>query len=136
MCYRSEAVILTSFCKAMGDIEVEEVNPDTAAAFLAGEGPITTFWHRKYEVLCGFYRFALTHGLCRSLIRLQRRSLNVLKRWNHIYLHHRGTAPPPFRYRLASIPNKSSSGNHLPNHFAYPLWNRPSYQRSAFSNDC
>lgn len=62
MCYRPEAVILRSFCKAMGDIEIEEVNPDTAEAFLAGEGPITTFWHRKYEVLCGFYRFALTHG--------------------------------------------------------------------------
>jgi site-specific recombinase XerD len=62
MRYRSEPAILRSFCKAIGDIEIEEVTPASAAAFIAGAGPITTFWHRKYEVLRGFYHFALTRG--------------------------------------------------------------------------
>ena len=51
MCYRSDAVVLRSFCKAMGNMRIEEYNPNIRAAFLAGEGPITTFWHRKYEPL-------------------------------------------------------------------------------------
>jgi site-specific recombinase XerD len=31
-------------------------------SYIAGAGPITRFWHRKYEVLCGFYRFAIARG--------------------------------------------------------------------------
>jgi site-specific recombinase XerD len=31
-------------------------------AYIAGAGPITRFWHRKHEVLRGFYRFAIARG--------------------------------------------------------------------------
>lgn len=62
MCYRSEAAIFRSFCKVIGDINIEEVIPASVAAFLASTGTFTIFWRRKYEVLSGFYRFALIRG--------------------------------------------------------------------------
>lgn len=60
--FRSEAVILTAFCKSAGDVAVSNVNATQVAAYLAGNGPVTRFWHRKYETLCGFYRFAIGRG--------------------------------------------------------------------------
>lgn len=30
--------------------------------YIAGTGPVTAFWHRKHQVLLGFYRFALARG--------------------------------------------------------------------------
>ncbi len=35
-------------------------------AFIAGAGPVTRFWHRKHEVLRGFYRFAMARGYAAS----------------------------------------------------------------------
>jgi integrase/recombinase XerD len=34
--------------------------------YIAGTGPVTRFWHRKYEVLRGFYRFAIARGYVAS----------------------------------------------------------------------
>lgn len=62
MRYRSEAKVLRSFCKAIGDIDINEVNPASVSAFLAGSGPITDFWHVKHRVLRGFFRFAANRG--------------------------------------------------------------------------
>jgi len=62
MRYKSESGVLRSFCKVMGDIDIKEVNPDHVAAFLAGTGPITAFWHQKYKILNSFYKFALIRG--------------------------------------------------------------------------
>jgi integrase/recombinase XerD len=62
MLYKSESGVLRSFCKVMGDIDIKEVNPDHVAAFIAGNGPITAFWHQKYRILNGFYKFALIRG--------------------------------------------------------------------------
>jgi site-specific recombinase XerD len=39
-----------------------EIMPDRVHAFIAGTGPVTRSWHRKYEVLRGFYRFATARG--------------------------------------------------------------------------
>lgn len=66
MRYRSEAEVLRSFCKAMGNIEIEEINSAQVEAFLTGTGPITVFWHRKYGILNGIYRFALSRGYIES----------------------------------------------------------------------
>ncbi|MCP5009731.1 MAG: tyrosine-type recombinase/integrase [Aestuariibacter sp.] len=60
--FRSEAVILTAFYKSVGDVAVSEVKAAQVTAYLAGNGPITRFWHRKYETLSGFYRFAIGRG--------------------------------------------------------------------------
>jgi integrase/recombinase XerD len=62
MRFDSEASLLKAFCRAMGDIELAEVTPHKVRAFLAGPRPITTYWHHKYTVLGGLYRFALSRG--------------------------------------------------------------------------
>lgn len=62
MRFQTEARILTAFCRALGDVELREVTPEAVQTYLAGSGPLTTFWHRKYEALTGFYRFALGRG--------------------------------------------------------------------------
>jgi integrase/recombinase XerD len=62
MRFRTEARVLKSFCRNIGDADVDQLTPDAVEAFLAGTGPVTRFWHRKYEVLSGFYRFAIARG--------------------------------------------------------------------------
>ena len=59
MRFRTEARVLKSFCRKIGDVDMDQLEPDVVEAFLTGSGPVTRFWHRKYEVLCGFYRFAI-----------------------------------------------------------------------------
>ena len=60
--FRTEATILKAFCKASGDVAITEVKPQQVASYLAGRGPVTRYWHRKFEALSGFYRFALGRG--------------------------------------------------------------------------
>jgi len=62
MRFQTEVRTLKSFCKAMGDVGIAEVQSDRVQAFLAGTGPITRFWHRKHEALRGFYRFAMARS--------------------------------------------------------------------------
>lgn len=59
MRFNTEARILKSFCRAMGDIGAADADADRVHTYIAGAGPVTRFWHRKYEVLRGFYRFAI-----------------------------------------------------------------------------
>ena len=63
MRFRTESRILKAFCRAMGDIDITKVDPLSVERYLAGTGPITTFWHRKFEALSGFYRHAIARGL-------------------------------------------------------------------------
>jgi integrase/recombinase XerD len=79
--FRTEATILKAFCKAMGNIAITDVEPQRVDSYLAGAGPVTRHWHRKYEALSGFYRFALGRGY----VRLSPLPTTVPKR------------PPPFR---------------------------------------
>jgi site-specific recombinase XerD len=62
MRFHTEARTLKSFCRAMGDIAVADVSPDGVYAYIAGTGPVTRFWHKKYDVLRRFYRLAMTRG--------------------------------------------------------------------------
>lgn len=66
MRFHTEARTLQSFCRTMGDIPFAEITFDRVQAFLAGAGPVTRFWHRKHEVLRGFYRFAMARGYAAS----------------------------------------------------------------------
>ena len=50
----------------MRDIAVTEVAADHVQVYIAGARPITRFWHRKHEVLRGFYRFAMARGYAAS----------------------------------------------------------------------
>lgn len=60
--FHAEATILKAFCNALGDIALVDVQPHQVTRYLAGSGSVTRFWHRKYEALSGFYRFALARG--------------------------------------------------------------------------
>ena len=66
MRFHTEARTLQSFCRSMGDIGVAEITADRVQAYIAGAGPVTRFWHRKHEVLRGFYRFAMARGYAAS----------------------------------------------------------------------
>jgi site-specific recombinase XerD len=60
--FRTEATILKAFCKALDDIAIADVEPNRVHAYISGTGPLTCYWHRKYEALTGFYRFAIGRG--------------------------------------------------------------------------
>jgi site-specific recombinase XerD len=62
MCFQSEARTLRSFCRASGDVDLADVDPSSVEAFLAGTGPVTSFWHHKYDILNGLFRFAVNRG--------------------------------------------------------------------------
>jgi integrase/recombinase XerD len=60
--FHTEAIILKAFCRTVGAITIAEVTAEQVAAYLAGQGPVTRFWHRKYSALQGLYRFAIGRG--------------------------------------------------------------------------
>ncbi|NIA16055.1 MAG: tyrosine-type recombinase/integrase [Nitrospiraceae bacterium] len=62
MRFRSDSGVLRAFCRAMGDVELSEVEPEAVQVFLMGKDTVTSFWHQKYKVLGSFYRFAIARG--------------------------------------------------------------------------
>jgi integrase/recombinase XerD len=62
MRFRTEARILQSFCRASGEVTMQEVTAGQVLAFLAGTGPVTRFWERKHSALAGFYKYAIARG--------------------------------------------------------------------------
>jgi len=60
--FHTESVILKAFLKAVGDIDVAQVDVEGVLNYISGTGPVTRFWHRKHEALRGFYRFAIGRG--------------------------------------------------------------------------
>lgn len=59
MRFHTEARILRSFYRALGDVTMQEITTAQVLTFLAGTGPITRNWERKHSALSGLYRFAL-----------------------------------------------------------------------------
>ena len=53
---------LYAFCKAIGDVNVDEVREEAASAFIYGNGPVTSNLHGKFHVLRGFFRYLLSRG--------------------------------------------------------------------------
>jgi integrase/recombinase XerD len=74
MRYRSQSAVLRAYCRAMGDIDIEEVRPSAVLAFITGTGPVTNRWLECYRVLDGFYRYAIGRGFTKRL-----RSLRILR---------------------------------------------------------
>ena len=62
MRFHTEARTLRSFCRASGDVTMQEITADQLLAFLAGTGPISRYWERKHSALSGLYRFAVARG--------------------------------------------------------------------------
>jgi integrase/recombinase XerD len=61
--FRSGAMILRTFTRVTGAIEVNDVTQDIVRAFLKRSGPITSGWHQKHYALAGLLRFAMQRGL-------------------------------------------------------------------------
>ena len=59
---RSQAAVLRSYCRHMGDICVDDVKAESVLAFVAGTGPVTTRWMETYTVLAGLYKYAIGRG--------------------------------------------------------------------------
>jgi integrase/recombinase XerD len=66
MRFDSEASIFRSFLRTVGDSDLSTITPSSVAVFLAGKGPVTPYWHLKYKVLNGLYRFAMSRGYLES----------------------------------------------------------------------
>ncbi len=60
--FHTEATILKAFYNSLGEVAIVDVELHQVNSYLYGSGPVTLFWHRKYEALSGFYRFALGRG--------------------------------------------------------------------------
>ena len=57
--FQTEARILKAFSRAMGNLDITEVETTSVQAFIAGKGGVTSFWHQKFGVLTRFYRFLM-----------------------------------------------------------------------------
>jgi integrase/recombinase XerD len=62
MRYRSQSAVLRAYCRAMGDIDIEDVRSNAVLMFITGTGPVTNRWLECYRVLDGFYRYAIGRG--------------------------------------------------------------------------
>jgi len=61
--FESSGRRLRTFSRFVGEnLDIRSVKADHVAAFLAGRGPITRYWHTKYGALRGFFRYAVTRG--------------------------------------------------------------------------
>ncbi len=63
MRFISDAAVLRSYGRAMGDIPASTVDSEAALAFIAGTGSLTTRWGLKFRILRSFYRYALDRKL-------------------------------------------------------------------------
>jgi integrase/recombinase XerD len=62
--FDSAESVLHTFCRQLApDIDIEDIHADRVAAFLAGTGPVTRYWHRKHGVLRGLYTYAISRGI-------------------------------------------------------------------------
>jgi integrase/recombinase XerD len=61
--FASAESLLNTFSRKMGEnIDIAEIRIEQVEVFLAGTGPVTRYWHRKYDTLRGFYRYAVSRG--------------------------------------------------------------------------
>lgn len=57
--FQSDAVILQAFGRSVRALALHRIGRREVRSYLDGAGSVTTFWHRKWTSLRGFYRFAL-----------------------------------------------------------------------------
>ena len=61
--FEGNETVLHTFSRVVGEgRHVGKVKPREVAAYLNGRGPVTRDWHKKYIVLRGFFRYALSRG--------------------------------------------------------------------------
>lgn len=62
MCFNTEAHVLASFCRYLGDVSIASITADEIQSYLDGEAPVSSYWQRKHTALTGLYRFAMARG--------------------------------------------------------------------------
>jgi integrase/recombinase XerD len=60
--FESAAKIFRMFGRAMGPVDLGEIDQETVRAFL-NRSPLSSSWHTKYYALHGLFRFAVQRGL-------------------------------------------------------------------------
>lgn len=55
--FTTDARILRSFGRRLGDIPLDTIRSETCHAFCRGLGPPTRFWERKHETMRGFFAY-------------------------------------------------------------------------------
>jgi integrase/recombinase XerD len=60
--FSSDARILQSFGRRLGDIPLHTISSETCHAFCRGPGPPTRFWERKSVTLHGFFTYLVGRG--------------------------------------------------------------------------
>jgi site-specific recombinase XerD len=60
--FAAEARILWMLSRAVGDISLEELTPESCSVFCRGNGPPTRWWERKHYTLRGFFAFVVSRG--------------------------------------------------------------------------
>ena len=51
--------MLRAFCRSLGEIDIERVQPEAVLVFITGQGPVTSSWKQRASVLRSFYRYAV-----------------------------------------------------------------------------
>jgi integrase/recombinase XerD len=59
---KTMARLLRAFCKAMGEVQIDEVSQAAINAFIRGSGVVTPTLHGKLSALRGFYHYLLNRG--------------------------------------------------------------------------
>ncbi len=59
MRFDTEARVLASFCRCLGDVSIASVTSDHIKTYLDGGIPISSYWQRKHSALAGLYRFVV-----------------------------------------------------------------------------
>jgi len=62
MRFDTDADVLSSFCRFVGDVPLISVTANQVRTFLDGGSPVSSYWKRKYTALAGLYRYALPRG--------------------------------------------------------------------------
>ena len=90
MRFDTDANILGSFCRHVGDVPLISITDDQVRNYLDGSTPVSSYWQRKYTALSGLYRFVLSRGYA---------SVSPLPR------HHPQLPPPlvPYIYSQAEL---------------------------------
>ncbi len=61
--FKAQTYLLKLFLKSVdGNLQCDAIATAQVRAFLTGEGPLTRYRAKKYSVLTGFYRYAVTRG--------------------------------------------------------------------------
>ena len=61
--FEANESLLHTFSRVVGEgRNIRNVKPQQVAEFFNGCGLVTRHWHRKYIVLRGFFRYALSRG--------------------------------------------------------------------------